>query len=235
MPLPRARWSPSVSSSSHTTGTCATRGPSGVAANSWPKPSSLTSARIASRSSQRNAELGCISAPSCGPRASLRLTRLAGLGSRLRSCRLAPAAARLDRAAVAAFALAFLAHVLGVLLGPGLLLGLGRRRRLVERHHVAEHLVEPELRQALGEMLRQFGLDVDLAAIGMIDRDAPRMEVHLAADPAGQERRRAAIFAVADDRMADRRHVDAQLVRAAGIRACSSTQAVELPARSITR
>ena len=52
----------------------------------------------------------------------------------------------------------------------------------------------------------------------MIDADAARVEVHLAADPAGQERRRAAIFAVADDRMADRRHVDAQLVGAAGER-----------------
>ena len=42
------------------------------------------------------------------------------------------------------------------------------------------------------------------------------MEVHLAAHPAGQERRLPAIFAIADDRMADRRHVRAQLVRAAG-------------------
>ena len=52
----------------------------------------------------------------------------------------------------------------------------------------------------------------------MVDHQAPRVKVHLAADAAGQERVLTAIFAVADDRMADRRHVDAQLVRAAGER-----------------
>ena len=44
------------------------------------------------------------------------------------------------------------------------------------------------------------------------------MKVELAADPAGQERLGPAIFGVADDRMADRRHVRAQLVGAAGQR-----------------
>ena len=44
------------------------------------------------------------------------------------------------------------------------------------------------------------------------------MEVELAADPAGQERLRPAIFGIADDRVADRRHVRAQLVGAAGQR-----------------
>src|SRR3569623_1131060 len=87
----------------------------------------------------------------------------------------------------------------------------------VELLHVTEHRVEAEPGQALGEMRRQFGFDSDLAAIGVVDRDAPRMEVQLATDSAGQERRRTAIFAVADDRMADRRHVDAQLVGAPGI------------------
>ena len=47
-------------------------------------------------------------------------------------------------------------------------------------------------------------------------RMLPRVQVHFPRDAAGQERRRPAIFAVADDRVADRRHVDAQLVRAAG-------------------
>ncbi len=78
--------------------------------------------------------------------------------------------------------------------------------------------VEPQHRQALGEMRRQLGGDVDLAAVGRVDPDAPRMEVELAADPAGQERLGPAIFGVADDRMADRRHVRAQLVGAAGQR-----------------
>src|SRR3546814_21174033 len=41
--------------------------------------------------------------------------------------------------------------------------------------------------------------------------------MHLAADPAGQERLRHAIFAVADDRMADRRQMRAKLVGDAGI------------------
>src|SRR3546814_10935625 len=57
----------------------------------------------------------------------------------------------------------------------------------------------------------------DLVAIGVIDADAPRVQMHLAADPAGQERLRPAIFAVADDRMADRRQMRAKLVGAAGI------------------
>ncbi len=44
------------------------------------------------------------------------------------------------------------------------------------------------------------------------------MQVHLAADAAGQERGLPAIFAVAHDGMADRGHVHAQLVGAAGQR-----------------
>src|SRR3546814_13926435 len=50
----------------------------------------------------------------------------------------------------------------------------------------------------------------------MIDADTPRVEVHLAADAPGEERRLPTIFAVADDRMADRRHMNAQLMRAPG-------------------
>jgi hypothetical protein len=53
---------------------------------------------------------------------------------------------------------------------------------------------------------------------GMVDDQAARVEVHLAADRAGQERLLPAVLAVADDRVADRRHVDAQLVGAAGQR-----------------
>src|SRR3546814_6943860 len=58
--------------------------------------------------------------------------------------------------------------------------------------------------------------DIDLHAIGMSDADTPRVEVHLAADAPGEERRLPTIFAVADDRMADRRHMNAQLMRAPG-------------------
>src|SRR3546814_20757845 len=58
--------------------------------------------------------------------------------------------------------------------------------------------------------------DIDLPAIGMIDADTPRVEVHLAADAPGEERRLPPIFAVADDRLADRRHMNAQLMRAPG-------------------
>ncbi len=49
-------------------------------------------------------------------------------------------------------------------------------------------------------------------------RSAAAVQMHLAADRAGQERTLAAIFSVADDRMSDRRHMDAQLVRAPGQR-----------------
>ena len=44
------------------------------------------------------------------------------------------------------------------------------------------------------------------------------MKVQFAADPAGQKRFRAAIFGIADDRMADCRHVRAKLVRSPGQR-----------------
>ena len=67
-------------------------------------------------------------------------------------------------------------------------------------------------------MRRQFGGDVDLAAAGRIDPDTARVEVELAADPAGEERLGPAIFGVADDRVAERRHMRAQLVGPAGQR-----------------
>ena len=59
---------------------------------------------------------------------------------------------------------------------------------------------------------------IDRLAVGPVDPQPPRVQVHLAADPPGQERRRAAIFGVADDRVADRRHMRAQLVGASGHR-----------------
>jgi hypothetical protein len=52
----------------------------------------------------------------------------------------------------------------------------------------------------------------------MLDAQAAGMEVELAADRAGQERGLSAILAIAHDRVADGRHVDAQLVGAAGER-----------------
>ena len=61
----------------------------------------------------------------------------------------------------------------------------------LERQAVAGQRIEAERRQALGEMRRQLGRDVDLAAVGRVDPDPPRVEVKLAADPAGQERLRA--------------------------------------------
>ena len=64
-------------------------------------------------------------------------------------------------------------------------------------------------------MFGQGGGNVDGVALRVVDYQAPRVEVHLAADAAGQERQLPAVFAVAHDRMADRRHVHAQLVGAA--------------------
>ena len=101
------------------------------------------------------------------------------------------------------------------------------RQPLVDQH-LAEREVEAEGLHRLGEMVGQLGLDVELAAIGMIDADAAGMEVHLAADPAGQERFLQAIFAVADDRVADRGAMEAELV--GPVCGWSSTQAVRLPA-----
>ncbi len=106
----------------------------------------------------------------------------------------------------AALALALLAARLGGG-GDGLALAFGGLGEfdLVERQ-VAERGVEAQRGHARREMVGQLGGDVDLAAVGMIDPEAPRVEMELAADRAGQEGVLAAIFAVADDRMADREH-----------------------------
>ena len=100
----------------------------------------------------------------------------------------------------------------------GLLLESARRRRRLVERQVAGGGIEAEPGEAGAKMLGRLGDDLDPAAVGMVDPEAPGVEVELAADRAGQERLLAAIFAVADDRMADRRHVDAQLVGAAGER-----------------
>src|SRR5690242_11393485 len=64
----------------------------------------------------------------------------------------------------------------------------------------------------------KFSRDVDCAAVWCIDPYPPRMQMELAADPAGQERLGPAIFRIADDRMPDRGHMRAQLVRSPGQR-----------------
>src|SRR5204863_392046 len=112
-------------------------------------------------------------------------------------------AASSARAARAALAAARLAHRLGMRARLGLLRLAGRRGRGVGGQIVPRRRVEAEPGEAFREMVRQLGGDVDLAPIGVIDADAPCVEVHLAADPAGQERGLPAIFAVAKDRVAD--------------------------------
>src|SRR3546814_20226518 len=67
-------------------------------------------------------------------------------------------------------------------------------------------------------MLGNRRRDIERAAIGMVDTQPAAVQVQLAADRAGQKGGLAAIFAVADDRVADRRHMDAKLMRAAGER-----------------
>ena len=77
---------------------------------------------------------------------------------------------------------------------------------------------ETEHFEALLHMAGQVGGDIDFALRWRVDLEPPGVEMELAADPAGQERLGAPIFAVADDGVADRRHVGAKLVRSAGQR-----------------
>src|SRR6185369_4627970 len=120
-------------------------------------------------------------------------------------------------AALAPLTPALLAVLLGMGLGRGfpgfLLVDLGRIGQLG-----AVGLVEAQLGHRVGEVLGQFGGDVQRGAVRVLDDQAAGMKVHLAADRAGEECRLAAVFAVAHDGVADRRHVDAQLVGAAGQR-----------------
>ena len=110
-----------------------------------------------------------------------------------------------------------LADLLGVGFCHGLALGrIGRGRG--GKIGLPVLLGKTQLHHARREMIGQRGGNVDLVALGMIDPQAPRVEVHLAADAAGQERGLPAIFAIADDRVADRRHMDTQLVGATGQR-----------------
>ena len=67
-------------------------------------------------------------------------------------------------------------------------------------------------------MRRQIRRHIDLAAIGGIDDQPPGMQVQLAADAPGQECFLAAIFGIADKRMADRGSMNADLVGAPGQR-----------------
>ena len=65
-------------------------------------------------------------------------------------------------------------------------------------------------------MIGQVGNHVQRRAVRVVDDQLPCVQVHLAADGAGQERLLPAVFAVANDRKADRRHMHAQLVGAPG-------------------
>src|SRR5690606_23831397 len=116
-------------------------------------------------------------------------------------------------AASAPLAPAGLAILLGVGLG-GLLLPLARRRgRGVGELGFAGRRIEAELFHAGREVFRQLSDDIEHAAavaLGRVDDQTAGVEMHLAADRAGQERVRPAIFAVADDRVADCRHMDAE-------------------------
>ena len=67
-------------------------------------------------------------------------------------------------------------------------------------------------------MLGQLGGRIHRSAAGLVDDQAARVQVHLAADRPGEEGILPTIFSVAHDRMAHRRAVDAQLVGAPGQR-----------------
>src|SRR3569832_1590580 len=193
MRLPRETWNRTAAGPAATIGAWTTIGPSAVTVKICAKPRATAQSRIAASLSNRKALLGCIASLAAFLRRGVAL------------------------AAAAPFAPPLLAHALGVLLRLLFLDRAARRGRLVERHVVAEHFLETELLETLGKVCRQLCPHVDRGVIGMVDAQPPGMEVHLAADPAGQEGRLAAIFAVTDDRVSDRRHVHAQLVGAAGV------------------
>jgi len=76
-------------------------------------------------------------------------------------------------------------------------------------------LLKTDGREALGDVRRELGRDIDLSASGGVNPQLPGMKVKLAADAAGQEGLGPAIFCIADDRMANRSHVRAKLMRPA--------------------
>ena len=101
-------------------------------------------------------------------------------------------------------------------LGGGLGRLLGNRLGLIDQRGAVFH-VEAQLLQAGGKMRWQIGHHIQRCAIRMLDDQAARVKVHLAADAARKERVGPAILTVAYNRMADCRHVDAQLMGAPGL------------------
>jgi hypothetical protein len=97
------------------------------------------------------------------------------------------------------------------------LLRSGGPRRL-HRELVSGDELKAECRQALREMRRELGADIDFPAAGRVDPDPPSVEMKLSADPARKESLGATVFCVTNNRMTDRRHVGAELVRSAGKR-----------------
>src|SRR6478735_8810533 len=176
--LPRARWKWSAPDPVETSGTCATRGPSGVSAKTMPKPISSLSDSSRARSSMRKSALGCITSSSLlgegdrdpqgrggGARAEMRLLAASGhcegapppcfawSPSPFRGGSFLPArrlAPRCAEGARAPFAAASLAVGLGVGLGGLLLLGLVGRGRAFLGFGLAGALVETELLHAGG-------------------------------------------------------------------------------------
>ena len=91
-------------------------------------------------------------------------------------------APRLLAATLAMPVLAFIGDIIGVM--GGFLVGVGR----VERQRIAGRNVEAERAETILEMLGQRRADVNSHSIGRLDQQPPRMEVHLAADPAASRR-----------------------------------------------
>ena len=95
-----------------------------------------------------------------------------------------------------------------------LFLARGGWRIVTHGSGVAHLLVEADLLHAGGEMFGQLGGHIELA-IGAVDDQPAGVEMHLAADRAGEECVLAAIFAIAHDRVSHGRAMHAQLVGAA--------------------
>ncbi len=103
-------------------------------------------------------------------------------------------------------------------LGKGLFLRARLLRLRVVERYISDLAIEAERVERRGKMRRGFDGDIDFFAIWSVDPEAAGVEMELATDAAGQEGVAPAIFAITDDWVADRRHMDAQLVCAAGKR-----------------